>query len=94
MFDEPTGNLDIGNEQLILAETRRLAHEKGISVLTSLHDFNQATELGDRFFFLRDGTIRHTGGAEIVTADVIRDVFDANVRVIEAEGKKIIVSGG
>ena len=94
VFDEPTGNLDIGNEQLILAETRRLAHEKGISVLTSLHDFNQATELGDRFFFLRDGTIRHTGGAEIVTADVIRDVFDANVRVIEAEGKKIIVSGG
>lgn len=94
IFDEPTGNLDVANEQLILKEARRLAHEKGICILTALHDFNQALELGDRFFFLKDGRVRCSGGAEIVTADVIRDVFDADVRVIEAEGKRIIINGG
>ena len=94
VFDEPTGSLDIANEQLILSEARRVAREKGIAILTSLHDFNQALELGDRFFFMKDGQIRFEGGAEIVTRDTIRECFDAEVRIIETEGRKIIVNGG
>ncbi len=94
VFDEPTGNLDIANEQLILSEARRLAREKGIAILTSLHDFNQALELGDRFFFIGDGRIRCEGGREIVTESVIREIFSAEVRVVEIEGRKVIVNGG
>ena len=94
VFDEPTGNLDIANEQLIVEEARRVAREKSIGILTSLHDFNQALELGDRFFFMKDGKVLHAGGAEIVTAEVIREVFDAEVRVLEIEDKKIIINGG
>jgi iron complex transport system ATP-binding protein len=94
VFDEPTGNLDIANEQLILSEARRVAREKNIGILTSLHDLNQALELGDRFFFMKNGQIRHAGGAEIVTEDVIFETFDAEVRFVEIEGKKIIINGG
>ena len=94
VFDEPTGNLDLANEQLILSEARRAARERGISILISLHDLNQALELGDRFFFIKSGKIRRTGGQEIVTEEVIREVFDADVRMIEADGKKIIINGG
>ena len=94
VFDEPTGNLDIANEQLILSEARRVARDKNIGILTSLHDLNQALELGDRFFFMKEGRIRHAGGAEIVTEDVIFETFDAAVRIVEIEGKKIIINGG
>lgn len=94
VFDEPTGNLDIANEQLILSEARRVAREKGIAILTSLHDFNQALELGDRFFFMKDGRIRRSGGAEIVTEELIREIFDAEVRVLEIDKRKIILNGG
>ena len=94
VFDEPTGNLDIANEQLILSEARRVAREKGIGILTSLHDLNQALELGDRFFFMKDGQIRRAGGEEIMTAALIRETFDATVRIVEIEGKKIIINGG
>lgn len=94
VFDEPTGNLDIANEQLILSEARRVAREKGIGILTSLHDLNQALELGDRFFFMKDGQIRSAGGAETVTKETIRQTFDAEVRIVEIEGKKIIINGG
>jgi iron complex transport system ATP-binding protein len=94
VFDEPTGNLDIANEQLILSEARRVAREKGIGILTSLHDLNQALELGDRFFLMKGGRIRHTGGAEIMTEAAIRETFDAEVRIMEIEGKKIIINGG
>ena len=94
VFDEPTGNLDIANEQLILAEARRVAREKGIGILTSLHDLNQALVLGDRFFFMKEGKIRREGRAEIVTEKVIRETFDAEVRIVEIEGNKIIINGG
>jgi iron complex transport system ATP-binding protein len=94
IFDEPTGNLDIANEQLIIEEARRVAREKGIAILTSLHDFNQALELGDRFFFMKEGRIVHSGGAETITEDVIREVFDADVRILDIEGRKIIINGG
>ena len=94
VFDEPTGNLDIANEQLILSEARRVTREKGIAILTSLHDFNQALELGDRFFFMKDGRILRAGGAEIVTEELIREVFDAEVRVLEIDKRKIILNGG
>ena len=93
VFDEPTGNLDLANEQLILSEARRLAKEQKISILISLHDLNQALALGDRFFFMKDGRIRYAGGPEIVTENVIREIFDAEVRMIEADGSKIIING-
>ena len=93
VFDEPTGNLDIANEQLILREARKLAHDRGIGILCALHDMNQAMGFGDRFFFIRDGAIRHSGGADVFTPDVIRDTFDINVRIVEIENQKIILGG-
>lgn len=94
VFDEPTGNLDIANEQLILKEILRVTKEKGIGVLTSLHDLNEALSIGDVFFFIKDGKIRYFGDSSIVTEQVIDDIYDADVSIIEYKGKKIIVNGG
>ena len=94
IFDEPTGNLDIANEQLIIREARRVAREKGIGILISLHDLNQALDLGDCFYFMKDGKIRYSGGKETVTDKVIQEIFDAEVRIVEIEGKKYIINGG
>ena len=93
VLDEPTGNLDIANEALIIEEARRLAHERGIAILSSLHDLNQALSFGDRFYFLRDGAITCEGGSEAVTEDTIRNTFDAEVKILEVEGQKIIIGG-
>ena len=94
VFDEPTGNLDIANEQLILKEILRVTKEKGIGVLTSLHDLNEALSIGDVFFFIKEGKIRYYGDSSIVTEQVIKDTFDADVSIIEYKGKKLIVNGG
>ena len=94
VFDEPTGNLDIANEQLIVREARRLAKEKGIGILTSLHDINQAIDLGDRFFFLKEGKVRYAGGPELISESVLQDIFEADVRIAEIEGKRIVINGG
>ena len=62
VFDEPTGNLDIANEQLIIEEAKKLARQKNISILSSLHDLNQALYFGDKLFFLKDGIVKYAGG--------------------------------
>ena len=93
VFDEPTGNLDIANEQLIIREAKKLAREKNISILSSLHDLNQALQFGDKFFLMKDGVIQYTGGQEVFTREVIRDIFDIDVTITEIDGQKVILNG-
>ncbi len=91
VFDEPTGNLDIANEQLIIQEAKKLAREKNISILASLHDFNQALAFGDKFFFMKDGVVKYAGGREIVTAQVLKDTFDVDVRIRQIDGQTVVL---
>ena len=92
VFDEPTGNLDIANEQLIIEEAKRLAREKNISILSSLHDLNQALYFGDKFFLMKDGVIKYAGGKEIITEEVIRDIYDIQVKIAQIDGQTVIIN--
>jgi len=91
VLDEPTGNLDIANERLILEEARKLARSRGIGVLSSLHDLNRALGFGDRLFFIKDGIVKYDCRRGDVTADMINDVFGGRVRMIDFEGEKIVI---
>ena len=93
VFDEPTGNLDIANEQLIIEEARKLAKEKNIAILSSLHDLNQALAFGDKFFFLKNGAVKYAGGREIITPEVVKDTFDVDVRIRQIDGQTVVLSG-
>ena len=74
-----------------IEEARHLAREKNISILSSLHDLNQALAFGDKFFFMKDGVVKYAGGKEIVTEDVIRDIYDIQVRFETIDGKKVML---
>ena len=92
VFDEPTGNLDISNEHLIFQEAKKLAREKNISILSSLHDLNQALAFGDKFFFLKNGVVKYAGGPEIVTPEVIKDTYGMDVRIREIDGRPVVLT--
>ena len=93
VFDEPTGNLDMANEQLIIQEAKKLARQKNISILSSLHDLNQALYFGDKFFFLKDGIVKYAGGKEVFTQEIIRDIFDIDAQIVEINNQKVILGG-
>jgi iron complex transport system ATP-binding protein len=93
IFDEPTGNLDMANEQLIIEEAKKLSRDKGISILSSLHDLNQAIYFGDKFFFIKDGMIKYTVGKDCINEDIIKDVFNIKVKILNIENQKIIIGG-
>ena len=92
VFDEPTGNLDMANERLIIEEARRLAREKNIAILSSLHDLNQALQMGDKFFLLKDGVVKYAGGPEIITPETVKDIFGIDVQLVEVDGRTVVVN--
>lgn len=54
MCDEPTGNLDSKNANIVLETFQRLAHEKGQTLIVVTHD-NGIAEASDRTLELMDG---------------------------------------
>ena len=91
VFDEPTGNLDLANEALIIREAKTAAHEKNISILCSLHDINLAMQFGDRLFFIKEGKIRYSCSPGSVTQQIIRDIYNIESIIIQAEGRNILI---
>ena len=90
VFDEPTGNLDIANELLIIREARKIAHDKNITVFSSIHDLNQAMVFGDMFFFMKDGSIKFSGASEVFSPEVIREVYGVEAALVENNGERFI----
>ena len=90
VFDEPTGNLDIANELLIIREARRIAHSRNITVFSSIHDLNQAMVFGDVFFFMKDGLIKYSGSTEVFSSEVIRDVYGVEAALVEDRGDRFV----
>ena len=81
----------MANEQRILRQARRLARTRGITVLCTLHDLNQAMAYGDRLFLMRDGQVRYAGNGDILTPETVWDIFGARVRAAEIDGQKILI---
>ncbi|MDA3642624.1 ABC transporter ATP-binding protein [Saccharopolyspora indica] len=82
LLDEPTTYLDIGHQLEVLELVRRLQRERGLSVVTVLHDLEQAARYADRVVALRDGAV-HTEGptAEVVDEELLAAVFGVSGRV-------------
>ena len=67
MLDEPTAHLDLPNRIRILQLLRRLAHEKGKTILISTHELELALQLSDRILLLSES------GIELGSADQLRE---------------------
>jgi iron complex transport system ATP-binding protein len=80
ILDEPTNQLDIRNQVEIL----ELVAGLGVTVLAALHDLSLAALFCQVIYVLRAGQIV-TGGppGSVLTADVIRQAYGADVLVIE-----------
>jgi iron complex transport system ATP-binding protein len=82
LLDEPTTFLDIAHQVEVLDLCADL-HEEGRTLVMVLHDLNQACRYATRVIAMRDGVIVAQGApAEIITAELVREVFGLECRVI------------
>ncbi len=92
-LDEPTTSLDVGRQQDVLGLIDRLRRERGLTVLSTMHDLTLAGQFADRILLLSGGGILAEGSArDVLTAENIRRHYGAAVRVIDdPEGGVIVV---
>lgn len=82
LLDEPTTYLDVRHQLEVLELVRRLQRERGLTVVTVLHDLSQAARYADRIVALRNGVVHTQGPAdEVVDANLLHSVFGVKGRV-------------
>ena len=82
LLDEPTANLDFGNQILVLEQAKKLAQE-GHTVIQTTHHPEQSYLYSDRILALRNGRILALGKPTEVLNDVIMEqLYNVSVDVI------------
>lgn len=78
LLDEPTTYLDL-NHQIALMDMMRAEQQKGVTVITVLHDLNQAARYCDHLIVLKKGQIVAEGHPQdVMTHQLLADVFAVN----------------
>jgi iron complex transport system ATP-binding protein len=82
VMDEPTANLDFGNQVRVLEHIQGLA-ASGIGVLLSTHDPDHAFICADRVAMLHEGRLARSGApGTAVTPDSLREIYGVEVAVV------------
>ncbi len=95
-LDEPTSNLDIYYQYEVLELVKQLSEDHGLTIVMVLHDINQAIQYSDTIIAMKKGSIiAHGRPSEIVTEQLIQDVYGVRVIVKDEEdvGKYIVPLG-
>ncbi len=94
LLDEPTANLDLAYQPAIMQMLRGLT-ALGRTVVTAVHDLTLAAQFCDAIALMSEGRFVAVGTpSEVLTTDRIREVYGAEVRVIDhpESGRPIVVS--
>jgi iron complex transport system ATP-binding protein len=92
VLDEPTTFLDPKHETQVMELARRLSIEAGRTVLVTLHNLDLAIHYAEAVVFLKDGEVAaHGRPAEILSEDLLRSVYDIDMRILEHGGRRFIV---
>ena len=82
MLDEPTANLDFGNQLLVLEQARSLARE-GYSVIQTTHHPEQSYMFSDRILAIQNGRVLVEGAPKtVLTEENIRSLYGVDVDVV------------
>ena len=83
VMDEPTANLDFGNQAKVLAQVAQL-RDAGVSILLCTHDPDHAFQVADRVLLLRGGSaITLARTQEALTAENLTRLYDVPVQVAD-----------
>ena len=91
LFDEPTSNLDLKNQLKVLEIIRRIVKEKHLTAVITIHDLNLALRYADKFLAMKDGQVYGFGESEIVTEEMIQQVYGVTASLMEYKGHKVVV---
>ena len=83
-LDEAFASMDISYQASLLVLLKKLIEEKGITVVSIVHDLNLAYRYSDNVFILKNGKNVGFGHPhKVMTKDLVSTVFDVKIELIE-----------
>jgi iron complex transport system ATP-binding protein len=92
LLDEPSAALDLGEGQRVLELVDELRQERGLTVISAMHDLGIIGQFADRLAVLVEGRLIQMGVArEVLTAAAIERYFGASVKLADDGHGGIVV---
>jgi len=92
LLDEPTSSLDLHHQMGVMSLVMRLAEERGLSVIVSIHDLNLAARYCHRLLVLREGSVMGCGSpVNLLTSEMVQEVYGIEALVKTEAGIPYIV---
>lgn len=93
LLDEPTTYLDIHYQAELMAILKKLNKQKHITIVMVIHDINQAYQISDKLWLVKEGRLVRTGQPkDCYDRQLLTSIFDANIQIVEVPnyGKYIV----
>jgi iron complex transport system ATP-binding protein len=92
LLDEPTSSLDLGRRVDALELVDELRIERGLTVISAMHDLSLAAQFSDQLLLLASGDIVASGSAEeVLREDSLDFHFGTSVRILRTDDGELIV---
>jgi iron complex transport system ATP-binding protein len=92
LMDEPTTFLDPKHETEVFKLVKKLAVEKMKTILVTLHSLEMAVQYSDQMVFMKGGeVVAHGKSAEIFEDSLLERVYDMKMKIIDWEGRKLVL---
>lgn len=86
LFDEPTSNLDVKNQLMVLEQISYLS-SKGFTVITTTHNPGHAIELNGKVLLFLEGAQLFGDVKNVITEDRLRSIYDLDATISEVDGR-------
>ena len=92
LLDEPTSSLDLGRRVEALELVDSLRRERGLTVLSAMHDLTLAAQFADRLVLLSAGAVVAAGApASVLSETLLSQCFGGRIRVLTADDGGLLV---
>lgn len=84
IMDEPTSNLDYGNQIKVLTLIKSLCTNSNQTIIMSCHNPNHALLYGTKVAIMKRGGLFSFGEpCHEITTEVIKDIYGVNIKIVE-----------
>jgi zinc/manganese transport system ATP-binding protein len=91
LCDEPLLSLDMYHQRMVTALVDRRRRTHGTAVVFVTHEINPILEYADRVLYLAGGRFRIGTVAEVMTSQVLSELYGTPIDVVHAKGRILIV---
>jgi zinc/manganese transport system ATP-binding protein len=91
LCDEPLLSLDLSHQRTVTRLIDERRHTAATAVLFVTHEINPVLPLVDRVLYLVDGRFRIGRPEEVMTSDVLSELYRTQVDVLRVRGRLVVV---